>query len=554
MKYSIAPLPDWAEVDGDDLVQVARHHRIPTGDGDILIVPDGRPGWLRCPASVDALLDALDGTDVADLTAWSGFADVADTVRALYDNGLLFIGGRTGLRAVPMPRDGDPSEPPTALLLKLTGACDMACNYCYDYDAQRWPGRMDSGLARRLIKECLRPGRRLMLMFHGGEPLLRFAQIRELVDFADRAAADVGATVSFTIQTNGLHFTEPVVDFLRTHRFSVGVSLDGPREIHDRDRVDHGGRGTFDRIAENFRRFPDFMRHEVGYISVIGTATDLRQLHATWRFFKNLGVLTWKLLPADAEGRASGTPETAQFREAFVEFLSDRLEAVLDGESEHPYLTNLVQLIEPFLSLERPNMCMKMPCGASNDLLVLDAVGSVRACDSSYHPAFRLLPGDAVLPPTGRTVLPVIGSATGRGERGGRVGRGEQVELVEDAENAEHAQNVEEHRAPADSLTARSRASESARALRARERWLLSEAPCASCPWLHQCAGTCPARAMINNGSLFSIDDLECSTRLALFPRILADVSLPGSRLRRYHDLAKQRAGAALAAAAAPPR
>jgi uncharacterized protein len=529
MKYSVAPLPDWAELDGTDRLQVARHYRIPVGGTDVLLVPHGRPGWLRFPASVDALLDALDGTDVASLMAWSGFADVADTVRALYDGGLLFIGGRTGLRAVPVTSDATAAEPPTALLLKLTGACDMACSYCYDYDAQRWPGRMSSEIARQLITECLQPGRRLTLMFHGGEPMLRFAQIRELVDFANSRAAAVGASVHFTIQTNGMHFSPPVVEFLRTHRFSVGVSLDGPREVHDRHRVDHSGHGTFERIAESFRRFPDFMRHNVGYISVVGIASGPDELDAIWRFFRDLGVLTWKLLPADAEGRASGRPETPRFRRTFVDFLTARLEAVLGGALEPPYITNLVQLIEPFLTLERPNMCMKMPCGASNDLLVLDAVGAVRACDCSYHPAFQLLPRGAALTAPGRT-LPIAGAVTPAGPE------------------ADHA--------PDDrvGLVARSRATTSARALRAREQWLLDEAPCASCPWLHQCAGTCPARALINNGSLFSIDDLECSTRLALFPRILEDVSLPGSRLRQYHDLAKRRAGAALAAAAAPPR
>ncbi|WP_326841052.1 radical SAM protein [Streptomyces sp. NBC_01558] len=537
MKYSVAPLPDWGDVEGDDCIQIARHYRIPVEGTDILIVPDGRPGWLRCPASVDSLLDALDGTNISDITEWSGFADIADTVRALYDNGLLFIGGRTGLRAVPAPRNADKGDPPTALLLKLTGACDMACTYCYDYDAERWPGRMSAEIARRLIKECLQPGRRLMLMFHGGEPLLRFAQIRELVDYANSTAADIGASVNFTIQTNGLHFSETVVDFLRTHRFSVGVSLDGPREIHDRHRIDHGGKGTFERIAENFSLFPDFMRREVGYITVVGTDVDADQLQETWRFFRDLGALTWKLLPADAEGRAIGNPETVQFRRLFVEFLADRLQAVLGGELEQPYITNLVQLIEPFLSLERPNMCMKMPCGASSDLLVLDAVGSVRACDSSYHSSFQLLPRNSVMPPPGRAALPIVDTAPA---------------VVGAA--ADRAGTVETRTAPGESLLSRSRASTSARVLRAREQWLLSEAPCASCPWLHQCAGTCPARAMINNGSMFSIDDLECSTRLALFPRILADVSLPGSRLRQYHDLAKQQAGAALAAAAAPPR
>ncbi|MFF3734283.1 radical SAM protein [Streptomyces sp. NPDC002476] len=514
MKYTVTPLPGWEHLSADDEIQVARHYRVPVAGGDVLLLPHGRPGWLRLPLPGCALLDALHGTNIAALTAWPDFAAAADTVRALYDAGLLFIGGRTGLRGVPSQRDGESSEPPTALLLKLTGSCDMACDYCYDYDERRWPGRMSSELARQLIRECLQPGHRLMLMFHGGEPMLRFRQIRDLVEFARAQADHVGAAVRFTIQTNGLHLDERTIDFLRTHDFSVGVSLDGPRDVHDRHRVDHGGAGTFDRIAATIDRFPEFMRREVGYISVVGTDTTSDQLERTWTFFRELGVLSWKLLPADAEGRADGTPETQNFRTLFVDFLAARLAEVLDGASEPPYITNLVQLIEPFLSLDRPNMCMKMPCGASTDLLVLDAVGAVRACDCTYHPAFQLLP-------PGRTALSLSGA---------------------------------EAAAPETGLTARSRNSPSAAALREREGWLLNDAPCASCPWLHQCAGTCPARALINKGSLFAVDDLECATRLALFPRILADVSRPGSALREYYRRARQRAGAVLDASAAPPR
>ncbi|MDV5142806.1 SPASM domain-containing protein [Streptomyces sp. SBC-4] len=101
-------------------------------------------------------------------------------------------------------------------------------------------------------------------------------------------------------------------------------------------------------------------------------------------------------------------------------------------------------------------------------------------------------------------------------------------------------------------MAARSRSTPAAAALRDRERWLTEDAPCASCPWLHQCAGTCPARALINNGSLFSVDELECTTRLALFPRILEDVSRRGSALRAYHERAKSRAAGGSGAATAP--
>jgi uncharacterized protein len=533
MKYSFAPLPDWDRLDGSLRIQVARHYRVPIEDADdLLVVPHGRPGWLRFPAAMETLLDALDGAEVGELRAREKFADIAAAVREWYEGGLLFIGGRTGLRAEATGGDDAAAEPPSALLLKLTGACDMACRYCYDYDARRWPGRMSTETARRLIVECLRPRRRLTLMFHGGEPMLRFAQIRELVDFAGRRAADVGASVHFSVQTNGLHFSDPIVEFLRAHRFSVGVSLDGPAKVHDRNRVDHGGRGTFERIAENFARFPRFMRDEVGYISVVGYSDDLADIDAAWRFFRDLGVHTWKLLPADPEGRASGTPKVSGFGQVFVDFLATRLDAVLRGAIERPYITNLVQLIEPFLSIERPNMCMKMPCGAAGDLLVLDATGEIRACDCTDHPLFRLLPGEA------GAAAPAPGAEPGSGSAH------RSLPLVEIRTTRPPAAAGPPADPPAGGLVERSRATASVRALRERERWLLHRAPCAACPWLHQCAGTCPAKALMSNGSLLSIDALECATRLTLFPRILGDVSRPGSRLREYHDLAKRRTAA----------
>ncbi|WP_446210313.1 radical SAM protein [Micromonospora sp. IBSANI012] len=513
MRYTVAPLGDWQGLDRADLIQVARHHRMPAEGTDLLLLPHGRPGWLRVPSSVDALLPLLDGAEVGTLVDWSEFPQVADVVRALYDSGLLFIGGRSGMRAVPAAGDADPAGPPTSLLLKLTGACDMACGYCYDYDERRWPARMSTDLARRLITECLLPGRLLTLMFHGGEPMLRFTQIRELVAFATDRAARTGGSVRFSIQTNGLHLTRDAVEFFRAHRFTVGVSLDGPRPVNDRYRVDHAGRSTFDRITENFRVFPDFMRNEVGYISVVSHDTTREELDATWRYFRELGVRSWKLLPAEAEGRASDHRESAEFHRVFIDFLATRLDALLDGAEEEPLIVNLVQLIEPLVSLHRTNMCMKMPCGAAEDLLVLDATGGVRACDSSNHPVFQLLSGDQTAPRQRRS-LPLVAVGGGRS-----------------APAPEATPAVAE----GESLVAAGRATGSARDLRDRERWLLTEAPCASCAWLHHCAGTCPARALIRNGSLRSVDDLECATRLELFPRILADVSRPRSRLRDYY-------------------
>jgi uncharacterized protein len=499
MRYEIAPGLGLDTAPGSDVVALSRYHEVDGVDGGVIVIPHGRPSWLRLSHEALEVARAVDGRTVAELRSLPSFPAIAGLLEKLFDAGLLFVGDRTGIRVVPTSTEPSPAEPPRSLLLKMTGACDMACDYCYDYDRDRWHGRLDMDVARRLIAECLLPKRRLTIMFHGGEPFLQFSKMKQVVEFATEEAARRDATVHFNVQTNGLHFTDEVVDFLKSHPFGVGVSLDGPQELHDRMRVDHRGRGTFDRIAASFDRHPEFMRENVGYITVV-TPENVSELERTWRFFRELGALTWKLIPVEPEGRGSEIHEDEGFRRSFIDYLHTRLDAIEAGDIEPPFVFNVTQLIAPFMSVARKNMCMKMPCGAGTDLMVLDAVGSVRACDCSYHPAFMLAPRSRVA------------KVVHAGGDGGSTGDGA-ARLVDTAY-----------------------ASPTGAQLRQRERWLQDEAPCASCPWLHHCAGTCPARALMRKGTLFAVDDLECATRLELFPRILPAIADDDSPVRAYYD------------------
>jgi uncharacterized protein len=146
------------------------------------------------------------------------------------------------------------------VLAKPTGAiCNLDCKYCFFLSKEMlYPGdrfRMTDDLLDTYIRQLLesQPGPDISVAWQGGEPTLMG------LDFFRRAVGVVekyrrpGSTIEHTIQTNGTELTAEWCDFFRDHRFLVGLSLDGPREMHDLYRVDKGGRPTFDKVMRAAR-------------------------------------------------------------------------------------------------------------------------------------------------------------------------------------------------------------------------------------------------------------------------------------------------------------
>ncbi|MFF3249233.1 radical SAM protein [Streptomyces sp. NPDC002870] len=143
--------------------------------------------------------------------------------------------------------------------LKVASRCNLACSYCYVYAKgdetwRRRPPIMSdetfSATVRWIRRQTSVP---VTLLFHGGEPTLVGA---ERFDRWCREASDVLAAqgVSLAIQTNGLLIDDAWIDVLRRHQVSVGVSLDGPPQVHDAQRFDHRGAGSYEKTLAALRR------------------------------------------------------------------------------------------------------------------------------------------------------------------------------------------------------------------------------------------------------------------------------------------------------------
>jgi uncharacterized protein len=157
----------------------------------------------------------------------------------------------------------------TQLTLSVTENCNLRCRYCYysDYYPQsRNPSqkKMDFSTAKAamdqfasLLMEGARfnPQRETSIGFYGGEPLLNYKLIRECISYFEKTYPDINPQYSMT--TNGTLLDTDKCDFLMAHEFSVAVSIDGPEEEHNRNRVYQDGSGTFNDVMKNIRPMVD---------------------------------------------------------------------------------------------------------------------------------------------------------------------------------------------------------------------------------------------------------------------------------------------------------
>ena len=147
-----------------------------------------------------------------------------------------------------------------ALCLHVAHTCNLNCSYCFASQGKYHGDRalMSLEVGKRALDFLIEnSGSRhnLEVDFFGGEPLMNWDMIKELVAYARRREEETGKRFRFTLTTNGVLVDDDVIEFSNREMSNVVLSLDGRKEIHDAYRVDYHGNGSWEKIVPKFQRF-----------------------------------------------------------------------------------------------------------------------------------------------------------------------------------------------------------------------------------------------------------------------------------------------------------
>ena len=212
-----------------------------------------------------------------------------------------------------------------ALCLHIAHTCNLNCSYCFasqgKYNGDRAVMSFEVGKrALDVLIENSGTRRNLEVDFFGGEPLMNFQVVKDLVAYARSVEKQYNKNFRFTLTTNGMLIDDDVIDFCNRECHNVVLSLDGRREVHDRYRVDYAGNGSWEKIVPKFQKLVE-ARNDKGYY-MRGTFT-----HANPDFLEDIKTmldLGFTELSMEPVVCAPGDP--AELTEADREIVKDQYE------------------------------------------------------------------------------------------------------------------------------------------------------------------------------------------------------------------------------------
>ncbi len=307
-----------------------------------------------------------------------------------------------------MPRLGGPAmpdpRPPTAppafhLLAKPTGAiCNLDCSYCFFLAKEElYPGgtfRMSEPLLREYLRQLLEAHRtpEVTVSWQGGEPTMMglpfFRRGMELVTELARP----GQRIEHTIQTNATLIDDEWAAFLAEHDVLVGVSVDGPRHLHDTYRLDKGGKPTFDRVMRGLQRL---QAHGVRWnaLTTVHHANEDRGLEV-YRFLRDeLGAEYIQFIPIVERPSPGGVPVGDQVTdrsaspEGYGRFLVEVFDEWVRRDVGRVYVQMFDSTLANFLDVPGSLCVHSETCGTA---LALEHNGDVYSCDHFVEPAHLL--------------------------------------------------------------------------------------------------------------------------------------------------------------------
>jgi uncharacterized protein len=288
------------------------------------------------------------------------------------------------------------------VLAKPTGAiCNLACSYCFFLDKELlYPGsrfRMSDEVLENYIRQLIaaHSSPQVTVAWQGGEPTLMGIDFyRRAIELQEKYRKP-GMVFENTMQTNGTLLDDEWCRFFKENNFLIGISIDGPRELHDAYRVDKKGEGTFDRVMQGLRLL---QKHNVEY-NVLTTVNRVNADYPleVYRFLRDEAGTDWIQFIPVVE-RINGGERTLYQRgdtvsdrsvqpEQFGCFLSRIFDEWVRNDVGKIFVQTFEASARRWLGLPSGMCVFEETCGMG---LALEHNGDLYSCDHFVEPGYLL--------------------------------------------------------------------------------------------------------------------------------------------------------------------
>jgi uncharacterized protein len=353
-----------------------------------LIVEPGSASWAIMPREHYAILESLERPlFLQELMAKNPGMDSAFLNRLIHQFHSHGMAELNWKRFYPpeeimwRPLDDYPVYP-RDFYFHTTDACNFRCTYCYA-EAGGHGRTMSLETMKAIMERVFReiPHESVSFVFHGGEPLLLKKTLFAATEWAEMTARRYNKRAFFAMQTNGALIDDDVIAWAKRFKVDIGVTLDGPPEIHDASRIYPDGRGTFRDVWDASQKA---LREKVwlGYLCIVHRPENYLK---SYEFFVSRGIFSFNMRYSFAVGRAAKSYQFTLEKGRDMAFgaleVLDRAVEFYKRTGIALRINDLDTLLRNLTSKKRDYMCMRSPCGIGRSILAFGPDGELYPCE-----------------------------------------------------------------------------------------------------------------------------------------------------------------------------
>lgn len=283
---------------------------------------------------------------------------------------------------------------PYAISIVVTNECNLRCSYCcysesfnYTHDYIRSNDEFNYERFLHFVSQNYKKNDRVTIGFYGGEPLLRFDAIMKIVYELNKLESDF----TYTMTTNGVLLEDTEINFCIKNNFMLVVSIDGPKEIHDKKRKTINGHGTWNKVMENFKRIKsintEYFNDNVSINSVVDTTEEWIKVKQWLQKNSYAGRINFRSKPHQEEIQYNPWGSEPVDMDKLIENIDSFIE-LLEAKSYDNIESDSVKMLKLIHARSEKAFGMAL-CDPGNSKFLMDTNGDLYSCDK-FDFAYKL--------------------------------------------------------------------------------------------------------------------------------------------------------------------